>query len=50
MKMRLALALVLKLASSWLMESGVEPGCNETISIAFDSNQKASVQSVKQDK
>ena len=40
--------LVLAVHFERLMESGITRGCGQTITIAFDSNHKASVKSVKQ--
>ena len=42
--------LVVEEHSEALMESGATQSCGQTITIAFDSNHKASVQSVKQEK
>ena len=39
--------LVLALHFEWLMESGATRGCGQMITIAFDSNHKASVKSTK---
>ena len=42
--------LVLEQHSESLMESGVTQGCGQTLTIAFDANRKASVESVKETK
>jgi len=42
--------LVVEEHSEALMENGATQSCGQTITIAFDSDHKASVQSVKQDK
>ncbi len=39
-------ALVVVIDESWLTEGGNEHHCSETVTIAFDANHKASVQSV----
>jgi hypothetical protein len=43
-------ALVLAVFNQWLMKSGNSPECSETVTIAFDANRKASVESVKDKK
>ncbi len=41
-------ALVVGIDQSWLTEDGNEDSCSQTVTIVFDANNKASVQSVKQ--
>ena len=41
-------ALVVGIDQSWLAEDGSEDSCSQTVTIVFDANHKASVQSAKQ--
>jgi hypothetical protein len=41
-------ALVVGIDQSWLTEDGSEDSCSQTVTIVFDANHKASVQSAKQ--
>jgi hypothetical protein len=37
-------ALILAIPNQWLMQSGTEPECSETVTIAFNAEHKVSIQ------